>query len=350
MSQVIYGDISPRTAAYVVRELLKRGMPVLVFEKFGQSKPLPKNSTKTVSFRRYFLKDASLSTFTPAAYFSTDNFDETQKQLTEGVTPSATALDKQDLTATLVQYGDRVEISDVVMDTHEDPVLQEAIEVLGEQAPIILESARFNVLKAGTNVIYANGTARTDVNTVLAVADLRRAERTLERQLAKPLMSMVRSTPSYGTEAILPAFVGVCHTDMRYNLENLDGFTSPKDYGSVSPWDNEIGALGKVRFVASTLVEPWRGGGAAGGTNVLETGGIADVYPILIFAKDAYGLVPLKGKASITPMIVNAKPSDSDPLAQRNHASWKSMQTTIILNDSWMTRIEVAISDDDALT
>ena len=62
MSQVIYGDISPRTAAYVVRELLKRGMPVLVFEKFGQSKPLPKNSTKTVSFRRYFLKDAALST------------------------------------------------------------------------------------------------------------------------------------------------------------------------------------------------------------------------------------------------------------------------------------------------
>ena len=350
MSQVIYGDISPRTAAYVVRELLKRGMPVLVFEKFGQSKPLPKNSTKTVSFRRYFLKDAALSTFTPAAYFSTDNFDPTMKQLTEGVTPSATALSKQDLTATLVQYGDRVEISDVVMDTHEDPVLQEAIEVLGEQAPIILESARFNVLKAGTNVIYANGTARTDVNTIVALADFRRAERTLERQLAKPIMSMVRSTPSYGTEAILPAFVGVCHIDMRYNLEKLTGFTSPKDYGSVSPWDNEIGAIGKIRFVASTLVEPWRGGGAAGGSDVLETGGIADVYPILIFAKDAYGLVPLKGKAAITPMIVNAKPSDSDPLAQRNHASWKSMQTTIILNDSWMTRIEVAISDDDALT
>jgi N4-gp56 family major capsid protein len=351
MSQVNYGDISPRTAAYVVRELLKRGMPVLVFEKFGQSKPLPKNSTKTVSFRRYFLKDASMSTFTPAAYFSTDNFDQSKKQLTEGVTPSATALDKQDLTATLTQYGDRVEISDVVMDTHEDPVLQEAIEVLGEQAPIILESARFNVLKAGTNVIYTNSdSARTDVDTVLALKDLRQAERSLERQLARPLMSMVRSTPSYGTEAILPAFVGVCHTDLRYNLEILTGFTSPKDYGNISPWDNEIGAIGKIRFVASTLVEPWRGGGAADSGAVLNTGGITDVYPILIFAKDAYGLVPLKGKASITPMIVNAKPSDSDPLAQRNHASWKAMQTTIILNDSWMIRIECAISDDDALS
>jgi N4-gp56 family major capsid protein len=325
-------------------------MPLLVFEKFGQSKPLPKNSSKTIKFRRYFMKDAALSAFTPADYFSSDNFDPTKKQLTEGVTPAATGLDKQDIEATLVQYGDRTEVSDIVMDTHEDPILAEAIEILGEQAPIILEKARFNVLKAGTNVIYANGTARTDVNTVLALADLRRAERTLERQLSKPITSMVRSTPSYGTEALMPCFVGVCHTDMRYNIENLTGFISPADYGTVSPWDNEIGTLGKIRFVASTVVEPWRGGGASGGTNVLETGSVADVYPLLIFAKDAYGIVPLKGKAAITPMIVNAKPSDSDPLAQRNHASWKAMQTSIILADHWMVRIEVAITDDDALT
>jgi N4-gp56 family major capsid protein len=350
MTQVVYGDISPRTAAYAVRELLKRGMPFLVFEKFGQSKPLPKNSSKTIKFRRYYLSDATISTFTPAAYFSGDNFDPTNKQLSEGVTPAATALDKQDLDATLVQYGDRVEVSDVVMDTHEDPVLQEAIEILGEQAPIILEKARFNVLKAGTNVIYANGSARTAVNTILAKADLRRAERTLERQLGKPIASMVRSTPSYGTEAISPSFVGITHTDMRYNLEIISGFVDPKDYGTMSPWENEIGSIGKIRFVGSTVVEPWRGGGAGSGSNVLETGGVADVYPILIFAKDAYGLVPLKGKAAITPMIVNAKPSDSDPLAQRNHASWKSMQTTIILNDHWMVRIECAITDDDAMT
>jgi N4-gp56 family major capsid protein len=325
-------------------------MPVLVFEKFGQSKPLPMNSSKTVKFRRYFLKEAALSSFTPADYFSSANFNPINKQLTEGVTPSATGLDKQDISATLIQYGDRTEVSDVVMDTHEDPILQEAIEILGEQAPIILEKARFNVLKAGTNVIYANDSARSSVKTVLTLADLRRAERTLERQLAKPITSMVRSTPSYGTEALMPCFVGVCHTDMRYNLENLTGFVSPSDYGTVSPWDNEIGTIGKIRFVASTVVEPWRGGGAAGGTNVLETSSLADVYPILIFARDAYGIVPLKGKASITPMIVNAKPSDSDPLAQRNHASWKAMQTSIILNDSWMVRIECAITDDDSLT
>jgi N4-gp56 family major capsid protein len=48
---------------------------------------------------------------------------------------------------------DRIELSDVCKDTHEDPVLQEAIELLGEQAPIILEKARFLILRAGTNVV-----------------------------------------------------------------------------------------------------------------------------------------------------------------------------------------------------
>ncbi len=352
MGQVIYGDISPRTAAYVVRELLKRGMPYLVFEQFGQSKPIPKNSSKTIKFRRYWLKDVALgATFDVADYFSSSNFNPVTKQLTEGVTPASTGLSKADIEATLVQYGDRTEVSDVVMDTHEDPILQEAIEILGEQAPIILERARYNVLKAGTNVIYAaNVAGRANVNAVMTISNLRQAERSLERQLAKPMTSIVRSTPSYGTEAIMPAFIGICHTDHRYNIEILSGFVSPADNGAVSPWANEIGTVGKVRFIASTVVEPWRGGGNSGGSNVLETAGVADVYPVLIFAKDAYGIVPLKGKASILPMIVNAKPSDSDPLAQRNHASWKAMQTTIILNDSWMERIECAITDDDSLT
>lgn len=354
----VYGDISPRTAAYAVKELLKRGMPYMVFEKFGQSKPLPKNSSKTIKFRRYYLDAAGFTDpvdngkFNAGDYFASahEAFDPTKRTLTEGVTPNATAINKHDISATLVQYGDRVEVSDVVQDTHEDPVLNEAIEMIGEQAAIILEVARFNVLKAGSNVIYANGSARSDINTIVAVEDIRLAERTLERQLAKQVTKMIRSTPNYGTQAVQPCFVGICHTDLRYNLEKLTGFIKPKDYGTTSPWENEIGTYGAVRFIGSTLVQPWRGAGAAGGTNVIETSSKADVYPILIFARDSYGIVPLKGKAAITPMIVNAKPSDSDPLAQRNHASWKAMQTTIILNDAWMVRIECACTADGYLT
>jgi len=36
MAITSFGDISPRTAAYAEKELLKRGIPYLVLEKFGQ--------------------------------------------------------------------------------------------------------------------------------------------------------------------------------------------------------------------------------------------------------------------------------------------------------------------------
>ena len=349
MSNVVYGDISPRTAAYAVKDLLKRGMPYLVLEKFGQAKPIPKNNSKTISFRRYFLKDSSLSTFTPQDYFATDNFDPTTKQLSEGVTPDATALDKVDITATLIQYGDRTVITDVVLDTHEDPILREATEVLGEQAAIILEKSRFNVVKAGSNVVYSNGAARASVNTVFSAAMQRNATRTLKRQLARTLTSVVKSTPSYGTESIAPSFIGLCHTDLEYDITRAAGFVPTEKYGQTTPFENEIGKIGDVRYIVSTIFEPWDGGGASGGTNVINTSSDADVYPILFLARDAFGLVPLKGKASIVPMVVNPKPSDSDPMAQRGHVAWKSMTTTIILNDSWMVRGECACTADGYL-
>lgn len=111
MGATLYGDISPRTAAHVVKELLKRGMPYLILEKFGQAKPIPANSSKSIKFRRYFLDTTlnDLSTkYNPKDYFSDDatqQFDPTTKVLSEGTTPSAQKLEHADLDATLVQYG-----------------------------------------------------------------------------------------------------------------------------------------------------------------------------------------------------------------------------------------------------
>jgi N4-gp56 family major capsid protein len=321
-----YGDISPRTAAYAAKELLKRGIPFLVIEKFGQAKALPANNSKVMKFRRY----NALST-TPAT-------------LTEGVTPSESALTHTDVTATLVQYGDRVIVSDVVEDTHEDPVLQEATEILGEQAAQMIEKVRYGVLKAGTNILYANGTARTDVNTPLSLTLVRRAVRTLKRQNARSITSVVKSTPAFDTASCAPAFVAMIHPDCATDVRNIPGFQPAEKY--TGAWENEIGKVEDVRFVESTIFEPFADGGGAkagSGTTMLSTTGTsADVYPVLVVGKDAYGIVALKGAYAITPMVVNAKPSDSDPMAQRSHVAWKTMQTAVILNDAWMLRVEVA--------
>ena len=324
MAQTSYGDISPRTAAYAEKELLKRGLPFLVLEKFGQAKTLPEASSKVIKFRRY----SALPTVPTA--------------LTEGVTPTGQQLAVTDITATLTQYGDKVTISDVIMDTHEDPVLNEAVTLIGEQAAQMIEKMRFGVLKAGTNVLYANGAARNAVNTPITVSLQRRAVRALKRQYARFITSVVRSTPSYGTESVAPGFVALIHPDLESDVRSLVGFVPAEKYGSMTPWENELGKCEDCRYVSSTIFGPWADAGGAKGTMLSTTGTSADVYPVLYVARDAYGIVALKGMFAVTPMVVNPKPSDSDPLAQRGHVGWKAMQTAVILNDLWMVRAEVA--------
>ena len=324
MPSTTYGDISPRTAAYAEKELLKRGLPFLVLEKFGQAKPLPSNSTKVMKFRRY----SALS--------------NTPVTLTEGVTPASQQLSVVDVTATLSQYGGLTTISDVILDTHEDNTLNEAVNLLGEQAAQMIEKMRFGVLKAGTNVLYANGAARNAVNTAISLTLQRRAVRALKRQNARFITSIVRSTPSYGTEAVAPGYVALIHPDVEADVRGLAGFVPAEKYGSMTPWENELGKCEDVRYVSSTIFEPFADAGGAKGSMLSTSGTSADVYPVLYVARDAYGIIALKGMFALTPMVVNPKPSDSDPLAQRGHVSWKAYQTAVILNDAWLVRAEVA--------
>lgn len=319
-------DISQRTAAFAAVELLKRSVPVMVLEKFGQAKTLPERKSKVIKFRRYEALDA------------------TPKTLAEGVTPSASKLTATDVTATLNQYGDGVTITDIVMDTHEDPVFQEAQGVLGEQAGQMIETVRYGIIKAGTNVYYANGAARTDVNTALSLDLQRRVTRALKRQNAGKITTVVRSTAAYGTQNVAPSYVCLCHPDCERDIRSLSGFTATENYGQITPYESEIGKVEDVRYISSTIFQPWADAGATKGSMLSTTGSVADVYPLLFLAKDAYGLVAFKGKFAVDMMVTNPKASDSDPWAQRGWVTWKALQTACILNDLWMVRAEVAVT------
>ena len=349
-----YGDISPAVAAYSVVRMLKRAMPYLHLEKFGQTYPLPTNSTQTAKFRRYFLTGT-----TGAA--GPDNGAGTNgggsaffipvatTPLVEGVTPSGSVLSNQDYTVTLSQYGDFVTITDVIEDTHTDPVLQQATDILGEQAAVTVETLRFNVLKAGTNVWYANVVAgRSSVVTAIALADQRRVTTGLNRQNAKKITQVVASNPDFNTTSVEAAYVALCHPDLETDVRNMTGFIPVAKYGPhTSPWEGEIGSVEQVRYLTSTVFLPFpdAGGTTGAGTTFRSTSGVnVDVYPILIFGRDAFGMVPLKGKSSMTPMVVNPKPAAGDPLAQRGTIGWKLWTSTVILQDAFMARLEVACS------
>jgi hypothetical protein len=115
---------------------------------------------------------------------------------------------------------------------------------------------------------------------------------------------------------------------------------TPKEKPNTLYGDSFLEKYGQ--HLSSTIFEPFIDAGGAKGSMLSSGGTSADVYPILFLGADAYGIVALKGMFAITPMVVNPKPSDSDPLAQRGSVGWKTLQTAVILNDSWMLRAEVA--------
>lgn len=335
-----YGDISPVQAAWSVVRLLKRAMPYLQLEKFGQTFPLPTNNTQTAKFRRYFLTGA-----TGAAGNSSGNFyiPVATTPLVEGVTPAGRKLANQDYTVTLNQYGDFVTITDVIQDTHPDPILQQAIDILGESAALTVETLRFNVLKAGTNVFRGNAvTNRTDIVTAISLADQRRVTTALNRQNAKKITSIVASSADFNTKSVEAAYVAVVHPDLETDIRSMSGFKPVADYGShTTPWEGEIGSVEQVRYLSSTVIAPWEDAGGNKGTLRSTSGVKADVYPVLYFGRDAFGIVPLKGKSSITPQVVNPKAAPGDPLGQRGTVGWKLWTATVILQELWMARLEV---------
>lgn len=344
MAQITnYGDISPAVAAYSVVRMLDRAMPYLQIEKFGQTYPLPTASTQTAKFRRYFLTGTTGSAGTGSGDFY---IPLATTPLVEGVTPSGSTLANQDYTATLAQYGDFVTITDVVMDTHTDPVLAQATDILGEQAALTVETTRYNVLKGGTNVFYANQVAgRGSIITSITLADQRRVTTALNRQNAKKITSVVASTADYNTKSVEAAYMAICHPDLETDIRTMSGFKPVADYGPhTSPMEGEIGSVEQVRYLSSTVFAPFEDEGGTAVTNGLRfttANTAADVYPILFFARDAFGIVPLKGKSSMTPMVVNPKPQAGDPLAQRGTVGWKLYTTTVILQEAFMARLEV---------
>lgn len=333
MAITTFGDINQRTAAHVVKEFLMTVEPVLVLSKFALTKPVPKNVAESVKFRR-------------RVPFTVDAV-----PLVEGVTPTADRITFEDVSMTLKQYGDLVEITDHIEDLAEDPVLMEATKGLAEQAAATMERILWNTIKGGTVVTYANGAARNAVNTPVSVAKLRAVIRSLKAQKAQKFTSILDASPKYGTKPVEACYVAVCHTDLENDIRNLPGFIPTAKYASggvLGP--QEFGALEEIRFVTSPDLVPFAdaGGAYAGsGTAMVSTSGTsADVYPIMVLGKEAYATCPLKGGNSMTPTVLKPNtPRGGDPLGQRGTVGWKAWMNAIILNQTFMQRLEVAATD-----
>lgn len=319
------GVIQPALQAYYDRNLLDRAIPADVHGRFGQVRPIATRSGNQIKFRRY-------ESLPPAT-----------TPLSEGVTPSGSQITTTDVTATLSQYGDYVNVSDMVDLTNQDAVLTEVGMVLGEQAGVTVDQVRRDVLVAGTNVIYTNGAARNTLNTVLSSVALRTAIRFIGRQNGKYLKNLIPADQNVGTLGIRSAYIGLVHPDTEAQMESIPGYIPVSEYSdAMKAEDDECGSYRNVRFFRSTNCKVFVNSGLAVGTDgMISTGAVSnDVYVTLIVAANAYGVCPLSGNALQNIIKPIGSAGAADPLNQRATSGWKAITTTQILNQNWLTRIE----------
>ena len=324
------GGISQRTQIHAMARMLESADPVRVLDIAADVKPVPRNKGVNIKFRR------------PVPLEPIDT------PLVEGVTPETTPFRYEDVMGTLREYGQVLGLTDVIEDTHEDPVLMDMSTQVGKNVGRTNEALMWGVLRAGTNVHYANGSSRAGVNTTLSLGLQRHICQALTEQYAEPLTQIVRGSVKVGTQPIEGGFIGFAHSNLGSDIRNMDDFTPVAKYGNIKRLHaREIGAVEDVRYILSPDLPPFWSAGASGGSNVRERNGTnADVYPVLYVGAHAYGTCPLRGRDSMQPIIVPVnRPSKSDPLMQRGYVGSKWWYLCLRLNELWMARAEVAATE-----
>lgn len=218
-------SLSAEMKTYYSDYLIDNAVPKLVHDQFGQKHPIPKAGGKTIEFRKY------------------SPFAKALTPISEGVTPDGHKLNVTTLTATVAQYGDYVELSDVLLLTAIDNNMVQATKLLGNQAGETLDTVTREVVNAGTNVLYADSAsvasrAAITTSNKLDVDDIFRGVRILKNNKA---------------QTIGDSYVAIVHPDVAYDMMRSSDWVNAALYaGATQIFEGELGRIGKVRFVETT--------------------------------------------------------------------------------------------------
>lgn len=318
-----------------------------VLTRMGKLIPLPANNTVNWQTRR------------------PQNIAASVTPLSEGITPSALSFAYDIITSTVKQYGGYLNLTDVLIDASTyNSQKKEMAERLGQQAIASIEKVAYYNLRAGTSVFRANGSARTDINTPVSLNLIRQAVQYLMNNQAMTTKGKIAAGSGEGTYPIPKAYIAVAHPYLRNDIQNLPGFIPVQKYPGgtddmIMGGGEEIGTIDSVRVIISNAFDAFADGGGAkagSGVTMLSTSGTnADVYPILIFGDEAFAHCSIVGGSATgkdgkptnnsIKILETAPGGQGDPLYQRSTIGWKAWHDTKILNDNWMTRLEVAATD-----
>ncbi len=300
--------LSAEMKTFYDKTLITLASPYLVHDQFGQKRDIPKNGGKIIEFRKFSSLPKAL---TP---------------LTEGVTPTGNKLNVSSISATVEQYGDYIEQSDLLELTAVDNTIVEATKQLASQAGLTMDTIVRNEIVGGTNVLYCpkvSGTTETAVTSRSAID-----KTSLLR--VKDVFKAAAELKAMNAPKIDGYYVGIIHPYVAYDLMQEAGnqWMDVQKYATPENMlKGEIGCLGGVRFVESTEAKIWNEGASG-----------CAVFATMIIGADAYGVTSVNGGG--VEHIVKQKGYGNDPLNQRSSIGWKGLKTAKRLVEEYMIRVE----------
>lgn len=303
LQTTLLDGLSAEMKTFYDMTLIDEAQANLVHDQFGQKRPIPANSGKTVEFRK----------FAPLAKATTP--------LTEGVTPDGKSLSVSTITATVNQYGDYITQSDVLELTALDNTILEATKLLGRQAGLTLDTVVRDVLQSGTNVTYCPKVADGVETAVTARSGLD----TTSQLTVKVIQQVVAKLRGQNAPTIGGKYVAIIHPYVAYDLMRDPEWIDAHKYANpTNLYEGEIGEIAGVRFVQTTEAKIYDGG----------------VFGTLIFGEGAYGVTEITGGGLQTIVKQKGSAGTADPLDQRSSVGWKAIKTAELLIPNYLVRVE----------
>lgn len=301
MALTTTSTLSSVVKSYYDKRFLLRAEANFVYKQLGRLGVVPKGEGKTVVWNRYTNPSAKTSA------------------LTEGTDPTPSGLSATLISATISQYGNFEQVTDILSLTSIDNTIASAVDLLAYEAALSIDTIIRAIVVAGTTVNYASGVAnRTSITAtaVTTVQDVRKAVRSLKTQNAMPMQG--------GT------YMAVIHPSVEYDLQGDTNWVTAVAYTTMGVdriYNGEVGKLYGVRFLNSTQAPILTGSGSAA----------TNVYQSMFFGQEAFGVSELQNLSTFVD-----SPSPRSTLRLYSDVGWKAGFTAKILNDNYMVRLESA--------
>lgn len=309
MATMNTGNLPPAVNINLNKNLLSTPTAQKIYTVAASRMTMDKNSGDTMRFKRW------------------NRLPSATAPLDDGINPAPNDISCIYVDAKLSTYGAWIAVTDTVVLTNEDPVLNGIVYQQGVQLRDTEDDLARAMLGACANRIDCTHGLNGDLPTNITAQDILDATTMLQMADADTILQMIEAGVKIGTGPTHDAYMCFGNSMMNAQLMAIPGYLPKYNYASqTDTLRAEHGAYAYARFFLTSK------------GIVRENASIngADVYDMIYAGYESYGIVDQDGMHA--QFLYNPPWVAGGPLQLSCECGWKTRMATVIFNDEWLLR------------